>query len=88
MLNSSVPRPNLRLVTNDDTAERQAAAELLRKLAADLVGNPAAGPWRERLMAATSLLLDGPEAELGLDELRYLRDVLRVPARDLPVLER
>jgi hypothetical protein len=84
MYNSSLP--NLRLVRNDDV-ERRAAAAVLRALAADLEANPAPS-WRARLVAATTVLLDGAEAEVDLEELRYVRDILRIPARNLPVLER
>jgi hypothetical protein len=77
---------HLKLVSSIDQ-QCTAGAALLRKLADDLERDSAIG-WRNRIMAATSFLLDGREADLDLEELRYLREVLAVPATALPVLER
>lgn len=86
MLKNTLPRPNLRLLVNDAQPHRTAAA-LLHRLADELEAGDAAG-WRGRLTAVVGYLLDGSDADLDAGEILYLREVLRVSAADLPVLER
>jgi hypothetical protein len=78
MSNFTLSRDNPHLRLKDDSHSGKRAAALLRRVASDIEGAPAL--WRDRVMTAVCYLLDGPEADLTPDELRYLRDVIRVDA--------